>query len=103
MKQTLFTNALIHTGRTESEIFSAMLVEKGLIRALFSAEEAADYAGKAKVVDLRVRHVYPCLINNGGRMVVIGSEHAEHALALLLLIICSCMFHFSVQKYCKMR
>ena len=63
MKQTLFTNAHIHTGRTEAEVFSAMLVEKGLIRALYSAEEAADYAGKAKVVDLQGRHVYPCLID----------------------------------------
>ena len=34
MKQTLFTNALIHTGRTEAEVFSAMLVEKGHINAL---------------------------------------------------------------------
>lgn len=63
MKQTLFTNAHIYTGRTEAEVFSAMLVEKGLIRALYSAEEAADYAGKAKVVDLQGRHVYPCLID----------------------------------------
>ena len=48
-------------------------------------------------------HVDARLVDDTGRMVVIGSEHAEHALALLLLIICSCMFHFSVQKYCKMR
>ena len=52
MRQTLFTNALIHTGRTEAEVFSAMLVEKGHIKALYSAEEAAAYCGKAQVVDL---------------------------------------------------
>lgn len=70
MRQTLFTNAVIHTGRTESEVFSAMLVEKGLIRALYSAEEAADYAGKAKVVDLLGRHVYPCLIDGHVHMLL---------------------------------
>lgn len=70
MRQTLFTNALIHTGRTEAEVFSAMLVEKGHIKALYSAEEAAAYRGKAKVVDLQGRHVYPCLIDGHVHMLL---------------------------------
>lgn len=70
MKQTLFTNALIHTGRTESEIFSAMLVEKGRIKALYSADEAEAYSGKAKVVDPQGKHVYPCLIDGHVHMLL---------------------------------
>jgi len=58
MKKTLFTDAIIHTGRTEEETFSSMLVENGYIKAL----DPKDTEG-AKVVSLGGKHVYPCCID----------------------------------------
>lgn len=58
MKRTLFTDAVIHTGESETETFSSMLVENGRIAEL----DPKDVKG-AKVVSLGGLHVYPCLID----------------------------------------
>lgn len=63
MSKTLFTNAVIHTGRTESEIFGSMLTENGVIRELYPVQKATVHDKNAKVVDLNGQHVYPCLID----------------------------------------
>ena len=62
MSKTLFHNATIHTGRTETEVFGAMLVENGRIKKLYPAGEVPAIKG-AKTVDLKRQHVYPCLID----------------------------------------
>ena len=63
MRKTLFTNAVIHTGRTESEVFGSMLVENGVIKELYPAEKTPKLDKSAKIIDLRGKHVYPCLID----------------------------------------
>ena len=55
-----FTDAVVHTGRTEQETASSLLVEDGRIAAL--DPRAADTRG-AERVSLGGRHVYPCLID----------------------------------------
>ena len=60
-KCTLFENARFHTGRSETEVFSYMLVEKGRIKALSNERPAPrEYCRR---VDLGVGHAYPCLID----------------------------------------
>lgn len=63
MKKTLFTNAVIHTGRTEAEVFGSMLTENGVIKELYPAEKSPVPDKKTKVIDLAGQHVYPCLID----------------------------------------
>ena len=63
MSKTLFTNAVIHTGRTESEVFGSMLTENGVIRELYPVQKATVHNKNTKVVDLNGQHVYPCLID----------------------------------------
>ncbi|MGN1442322.1 MAG: amidohydrolase family protein, partial [Acutalibacteraceae bacterium] len=63
MRKTLFTNAVIHTGRTESEVFSSMLTENGVIKELYPTEKAPVPGKNTKVIDLKGQHVYPCLID----------------------------------------
>lgn len=63
MRRTLFTNAVIHTGRTESETYGSMLVEDGLIKALYPAGDAPEPGKKTKTIDLEGKHIYPCLID----------------------------------------
>ena len=59
MKKTLlFTDAVIHTGRTRDEVFSSMLVENGIIRELDPKN-----AKGARTVSLGGKHVYPCLMD----------------------------------------
>ena len=58
---TLFENALFHTGRTETESFSYMLVERGRIKALSNTRP--DRREYRRRVDLGGGHVYPCLID----------------------------------------
>ena len=62
MSKTIFQNAVIHTGRTETEVYGAMLVENGTIKALYPAGEEPELP-KAKKVDLKGQHVFPCLID----------------------------------------
>ena len=60
-KCTLFENAHFHTGRSETEVFSYMLVEKGRIKALSNERPAPqEYCRR---VDLGGGHAYPCLID----------------------------------------
>ena len=54
----LFTDAIIHTGRTEEETASSMLVSGGKIIAL-----DVEKAENARVISLHARHVYPCLLD----------------------------------------
>ena len=54
----LFTDAVIHTGRTDAEVFSSMLVENGIIKEL----DPKNTKG-AKRVSLGGQHVYPCFID----------------------------------------
>ncbi len=58
MRRILFTDAVIHTGRSETEIASSMLVESGRIAALDPASPPP-----CTRVSLRGKHVYPCLID----------------------------------------
>lgn len=60
-KAVLFENALFHTGRTESEVFSFLLVEKGRVKAL--SDTRPDRREYRRSVDLGGGHVYPCLID----------------------------------------
>ena len=62
MKKTLFQNAIIHTGRTETEVYGGMLVENGKITELYPTDAKMETAN-AKVIDLGGKHVYPCLID----------------------------------------
>lgn len=57
-KPILFADAIIHTGRTEHETASSMLVQDGRIRALDPAPDP-----RYTRVSLSGRHVYPCLID----------------------------------------
>lgn len=57
----LFEDAVFHTGRTETERFSYMLVEKGRIKAL--SDTMPDRREYDRCVDLGGGHVYPCLID----------------------------------------
>ena len=57
-KKILFTDAVIHTGRTETETAASMLVENGRIVSL----DPEDARG-ARTVSLGGKHVYPCLID----------------------------------------
>lgn len=60
MKNTiLFENALFHTGRTEDEVFSYLLVKRGRIHALSNTRPT----GYDRAVDLGGGHVYPCLLD----------------------------------------
>ena len=61
MSSTLLTNAMIHTGRTEQEVFGAMRVENGRIAALY--DERFPSAPADRTLDLQGQHVYPCLID----------------------------------------
>lgn len=54
----LYTDAVIHTMRSESDTARSMLVENGRITAL-----DVDEAAGARVLSLGGRHVYPCLID----------------------------------------
>lgn len=57
-KSILFEDAIIHTGRTEEETFSSMLVKDGRI-----VELNPKSANGAKRISLGGKHVYPCLID----------------------------------------
>ncbi len=54
----LFTDAVIHTGVSETDAASSMLVKDGRIIALDS-----EPVGRFKRISLEGRHVYPCLID----------------------------------------
>lgn len=56
----LFQNGIIHAGEDGEEIFSHMTVSGGVITGLFPDRPEGKFA---RVVDLRGRHVYPCLID----------------------------------------
>ena len=56
----LFENGIIHAGEDGKEVFSHMTVSGGVITGLFPDRPEGKFA---RVVDLRGRHVYPCLID----------------------------------------
>lgn len=60
-RRILFENARFHTGRTESECFSYMLVENGRIKAL--RDDRPGRREYDRAVDLGGGHAYPCLID----------------------------------------
>jgi len=60
-KPALYTDAVIHTGRTEAETFCHMLVENGRVAALYEQKPPRESYGRE--VSLGNRHVYPCLID----------------------------------------
>lgn len=57
----LFTDAVVHTGRTEAETFRHMLVKDGRVAALFDGKPPAKSCGRE--VSLGGAHVFPCLID----------------------------------------
>lgn len=61
MSSTLFYNAVFHSGISEEDEFSYMAVEKGIITGTWK-KRPADLRFE-KEIDLRGKHVYPCLID----------------------------------------
>lgn len=63
----LFCNAVIHTGRSEHEVFGAMLVRGDRIVKLFHGKRPKLRKNNDKkiieIIDLKRKHVYPCLID----------------------------------------
>jgi predicted amidohydrolase YtcJ len=54
----LFTDAVIHTGKSEADTASSMLVKNGRIVSLDDSD-----CGDSEKISLNGRHVYPCLID----------------------------------------
>ena len=60
MKRTLYKNAIFHPMTGRGDVFHAMEVEDGIIKAVYDkAPEHFD----GEVISLEHRHVYPCLID----------------------------------------
>ena len=72
MKKILFTDAVIHTMEKKDTVASAMLVEEGRIKML---DPAPEQMKGSRVVSLKGRHVYPCLID--------GHVHLLYTVVLL--------------------
>lgn len=70
--KTLFINGVIHSGPTHEQIAGAMLVENGIIKTIFDEKNMVDLAVHegAKIVDLKGRYVYPCLIDGHTHMLL---------------------------------
>ncbi len=60
-RATLFSGGVIHTGRTEAETFSHMLVQNGRVLALSNERPGA--ARYAREIPLCGQHAYPCLLD----------------------------------------
>lgn len=60
-RSILFEGAVFHSGTSEKESFSYMLVEKGRVKALSSSRP--DKSLYSRCINLGGGHVYPCLID----------------------------------------
>ena len=72
MKTTLFYNGICHSMKGRDDVFSAFAVSGGRIVRVFGEDEAqalqlSDFGDK---IDLRGRHVYPCLIDGHTHMLL---------------------------------
>ena len=62
----LYKNAVFHSGISESDTFSYLLEDKGRILATYTERPH----GRFEEIDLKGRHVYPCLIDGHTHMLL---------------------------------
>ncbi len=62
----LYKNAVFHSGISESDTFSYLLEDKGRILATYRERPQ----GRYEEIDLKGRHVYPCLIDGHTHMLL---------------------------------
>lgn len=61
MGRILFTDGIFHSGKTETDVFHHMAVERGRIVGTYQTKP--EWGRPCREISLRGQHVYPCLID----------------------------------------